>query len=431
MLNFCVAASAGLSLARMSQSEALEGRQWWLALQRQRSAQKARRPTAAAMNPVDSPPDCSTGNADGERAHHRTALLCNSGALLRRMTRRQAGSIGGGASPEASAAVAALSAEGADQPGCPAQQRPVLTAVLRRVSDGGASPEMSVVAQAANQPGSPAQQRPTLSCQSSRCSSLVGVCSMGRANSADLQTMNGLLEGGLVGRAMAASAQWRATQQQLAAREQQEWRLLRGESFGASCNASATSTACCELPPANSSVVLSQLLPALAEGPEEGEDAGEGAGQEGGGGASFAAQHAQQQQQRDLDYAALEALISSCGDAEVREYLQQSFAALDAPDRSRSSASGAGSAPEASASSAAAVAGAEPSALPCASSPADPFSTAATTGGDVSAATGYPPDPVLAAWMVTRAPPDLPVRGYTPPPARSACRLIAAKEMRE
>jgi hypothetical protein len=52
----------------------------------------------------------------------------------------------------------------------------------------------------------------------------------------------------------------------------------------------------------------------------------------------------------------------------------------------------------------------------------------AGSGGDVGRGT---PDPLLAAWMVTRAPPALPVRGYSPPPGRTACRLLAAQEMME
>ncbi|KAI3431508.1 hypothetical protein D9Q98_004558 [Chlorella vulgaris] len=56
----------------------------------------------------------------------------------------------------------------------------------------------------------------------------------------------------------------------------------------------------------------------------------------------------------------------------------------------------------------------------------DPYSAVATAGDDVGRGVR---DPLLQAWLVTRTQPDLPIRGYTPPPSRAACRLVAAEEM--
>lgn len=59
------------------------------------------------------------------------------------------------------------------------------------------------------------------------------------------------------------------------------------------------------------------------------------------------------------------------------------------------------------------------------------LSVEATAGGDAGQRAAWAQDPVLKAWLVTRAAPDLPVRGWVQPPGRAACRQVAAKEMRE
>jgi len=38
---------------------------------------------------------------------------------------------------------------------------------------------------------------------------------------------------------------------------------------------------------------------------------------------------------------------------------------------------------------------------------------------------------MLTAWMVTRTPPDFPVRGWEHPPGRAACKLVSAQEMQQ
>jgi hypothetical protein len=57
------------------------------------------------------------------------------------------------------------------------------------------------------------------------------------------------------------------------------------------------------------------------------------------------------------------------------------------------------------------------------------WSAAATAGLDAGRPSQLAQDPLVAAWAVTRAPPRIPVRGYSPPPTRTACRLVVAQEM--
>lgn len=383
----------------------LEGRHWWLELQRQRAADKAaqrrrsHRPTAAPAAAATGPlrPACShepSGvSADGERAWRRSSLLQQSEALLRRMTRQQPDDGGDGA--EAAAPEPALAADG---PG-----RRILVSSLRRLSSQQSDGEQDGGGALSAEPSAAGSRR------SSRGGG--GGGGGGGRKPADVQVeLSKLLEGGLVGRAMAASAQWRATQQQLAAREQQERRMMHGEGASSIDPAAMAAAAACELPQAGSSALLSQLLPPLAEGGEEEVEAAEGTG----GGQACAAPPSQWR----LERAAADDLIAAFPFADQREYLHQSLAALDsrAPDPAG---------PAAQASTAAAG-----------HSLADSFSAAATStsGGDApapAATARLSADPLLTAWMVTRAPPDLPVRGYAPPPGRSACRLVAAKEMRE
>lgn len=305
------------------------------------------------------------------------------------MTRQQPGDGDGTAAapPEAGST--------ADGPG-----RRILVSSLRRLSGQQSDGELEGSGGAFNAEPSPAGSR--------RNSRGGGGSTGGGRKTSDAPAaleLNKLLGGGLVGRAMAAAAQWRATQQQLAACEQQERRLLRGEGVSSEAPLACAPAATFEMPQVGSSALLAQLLPPLAEGGEEAE-----AGEEHGGRQACGTQPSQWQ----LERAAADDLIAAFPFADQRQYLQHSLAALDSPPPPPTG-------PEAEASAAG-------------HSLTDPCSAAATSGGDVlapAAASRLTADPLLAAWMVTRAPPDLPVRGYSPPPGRSACRLIAAKEMRE
>ncbi|PRW39165.1 WD and tetratricopeptide repeats 1-like [Chlorella sorokiniana] len=257
-----------------------------------------------------------------------------------------------------------------------------------------------------------------------------------------------LLEGGLIGRAMAASAAWHKTKGALQQQELEEWRLLRGEALG--CSAAALSSIASSsgsvavvgsAEPAGSAWVAAaaaaatspqitatastaqqtqQALPPLdeveaLETAEEGQEACRGPTLPG----SPPCRH------QLFDCATAEALIAAFADAEVREYLQHQVAALDPPHSSRrSGAEGTAAAPPAIITTAA------PAPFHPARTGAAPLPVAAGAAAIPAAGMHPVPDPVLAAWMVTRSPADLPVRGYTAPPSRSACRLVAAQEMR-
>ena len=276
---------------------------------------------------------------------------------------------------------------------------------------------------------------------------------------------------------MSASAAWHQTKAALQQQEQAEWKLLRGEALGGSPSSSAP-TGAPAMPRAARAQQMGAArllpLPVLEEGQpgeEEGQKAG---GQQGGPGPGSAPQGAAGcQQPFDCDVGRAEALITAFADAEMREYLQLQLAAPASPACSHGGAAAAaavaGASPEPSGLAVPAAPGA-PSAYGSTCLGPDPFSTAATAGGDTGAATGcvlcgpaatdrgraqglpgtvrrlnpelptacpsallrrYALDPVLAAWLVTRAPPDLPVRGAAAPPGRAACRLAAAQEMRE
>lgn len=51
------------------------------------------------------------------------------------------------------------------------------------------------------------------------------------------------------------------------------------------------------------------------------------------------------------------------------------------------------------------------------------------TGPDIGAAVAAPADQLLRAFLITRTPPEIPVRGAPVPPSRTACRLVASQEM--
>lgn len=240
----------------------------------------------------------------------------------------------------------------------------------------------------------PAVQRLPQRALSRRSESRKGEQPVGQAGGASDAS---LLAGGLIGRAMAASAAWKQTQRQLAERERQEWRVLQADEQGRTAVASDGSPAASTS--AAAAAVTAQLLPALAEGQEEGEG-GEGAA---GDTSGSEARSGSAEQLALLGCRQAEALASVVADAEVRGYLQQQIAAaLPAAHPSSSSAGGGGAAPR--------------------------------TIGPLGDGDGEPPapsagDPLLAAWAVTRTAPDLPVRGFTAPPSRAQCCLIAAREM--
>lgn len=278
---------------------------------------------------------------------------------------------------------------------------------------------------------------------------------------------------------MAASAAWHKTKAALQQQELEEWRLLRGESQLLGCDAanlSSSGASSLDGAGSGSTAALSSMAtsngsagPAWAgsgtlaaavgsNGGATGQPAQRalspldeehawgtaGPGEEAGGqiGCCNAQPDGPPCRHQLLDCGTAEALIAAFADAEVREYLQQQVAALDPPHSSRRSGAGnaataaAGNAPlppAAGLPSLAAAAAATPSPCCPARRGTDSLPPAAAAPGDSSkavAGTYQALDPVLAAWMVTRSPPDLPVRGYAAPPSRSACRLVAAQEMR-
>lgn len=273
---------------------------------------------------------------------------------------------------------------------------------------------------------------------------------------------------------MAASAAWHKTKAVLQQQELEEWRLLRGESLGCDAATLSSSGASSRSGTASGSTAALSSM-ATSDGSAGPAWAGSGTlaaavGSNGGAtgrpaqralppldeehawGTGRPAEEADGQigccnaqpddppcRHQLLDCATVEALIAAFADAEVREYLQQQVAALDPPHSSRRS--GAGNAAAAAAANAALppTAGLPPLAAAAAATPlpscparrgADPLPPAAAAPGDSSKAAAGAHQAVLAAWMVTRSPPNLPVRGYASPPSRSACRLVAAQEMR-
>ena len=120
---------------------------------------------------------------------------------------------------------------------------------------------------------------------------------------------------------------------------------------------------------------------------------------------------------------------------QVRRYLQHQLSLVERQHSSAAAAAAAAAAAGAAAGKAQAQAhpqapfvAPEPSAAVAAGLSTYFLSAEATAGGDAGLDLR---DPVLAAWLVTRTPPDLPVRGWQPPPGRTACKLVAAKEMQE
>lgn len=261
---------------------------------------------------------------------------------------------------------------------------------------------------------------------------------------------------------MAASAAWHKTKAALQQQELEEWRLLRGEGLGCSARRLGSVATCGVTAGAGGSEGAApgtaaassgsairagstaqhaqQVLPPLAE-ERELDSSGlerEAAGDEH---CCTALPSDAPCRQQLFDCATAEALIAAFADAEVREYLQQQVAAL-APPPSGIRSSGAatavmGNAPAPTPTTALPAGGATTAApSPCSTArqglhPCPAAAAGRGSGhGHAAAASGHAPDPVLAAWMVTRCPPDLPVRGYEAPPTRSACRLVAAQEMR-
>lgn len=138
-----------------------EGRAWWLELQRQRAQAGSGAGSPPAAEGSDGSPEGRQG--DDALARRRASLLRDSEALLRRMSRP---------SPQPSCGSVAES-RGAS------------------VSAAAAAPPACSPAAA---PPPPLQRR-----LSTRCASLTGIREMGRGGISDVQEINLLLEGGMIG----------------------------------------------------------------------------------------------------------------------------------------------------------------------------------------------------------------------------------------
>ena len=160
--------------------QAAEGRAWWLQLQQARRQQGCTTAADAKPAALASPP-----KQQQTRAERRAALLRDAQALQRRLEPAR----------PASAPIATA-----------------LTATSTATSGSEAAPAAP-----------PPTRRPSSAAQPvSRRSSAQ------RDAGADAAQAARLLEGGLVGRSMAASAAWHAERQRLSQREHAEWGLLHG-----------------------------------------------------------------------------------------------------------------------------------------------------------------------------------------------------------
>lgn len=357
------------------------------------------------------------------RSRRRLSLLQSSAKLLRRMTHPPldgASPQGGSAQEHGPGSGSTYWASGLSSSGAQGS-----AASLRASSSGAEGSKPGGAGPAAHVSACRGQDPPARTCSlaraasTERAGSLARSVSLGRTGSLPQAgsftaaqvarqspaELAALLDGGLIGRAMSASAAWHAMQHKLAELELHErqemirpgpWSSRAGNSRRASDGARTTAGACASsaaLPSMPSMPAAGTLLPTLAEEEDQGQQAEAWLASE------------------EMDRAGAEALIAAFADAEVRQYLQRQLSRIER-DRRRMP----GPRPERSAAGGQSMA---------------QLSVEATAGGNAGFTAAWTQDPVLKAWLVTRAAPDLPVRGWVPPPGRAACRLVAAKEMQE
>lgn len=231
-----------------------------------------------------------------------------------------------------------------------------------------------------------------------------------------------LLRGGLISKAAAASEAWREMQRQQLAAEQQEWQRQMNQRTGHS------------LPMPSPTPISSSHAPTNPT-PEQGTyGANEAASGEGSWDCSSALPvgHLAWSTAAGSRAAAAAAFqLGGITDSEVRHHITALLLRGGCPNLGPLQPQAMTASPAAAARPAASPCAVEgqPSAVTASASGGallDPYSAVATAGADVGRGVR---DPLLQAWLVTRTQPDLPIRGYTPPPSRAACRLVAAEEM--